>query len=49
MEEVCSYCGEEILVDEVRQSGYVFCSQECYESYSDEDFGYMDEMELESY
>lgn len=31
--EVCAYCGEQIVGDEVRWNDDVFCSQDCLQEY----------------
>ncbi len=45
--ETCAYCGDEIIDGGVTLDVYVFCSQECLESFREESYEYMEEEEFD--
>jgi hypothetical protein len=43
MQENCTYCGDEILTDGIREDDRVFCCQECLDAYAEDAFDYLDQ------
>jgi ribosomal protein L24E len=41
--ETCAYCGDEIIDGGIALDEYLFCSEECMESFKEESYEYMEE------